>query len=277
MRRFQETALGIKEEQAIMALKSIKDGTVIPIPLKLVVRNENIRNDHSAETDPDLESLKASIKEVGLLQHPIVTFTNGQIICVSGHRRLAACESLKFEKVSCVVRHFDSLSMKQMAQLLENTARRGLHPLDIGLQLNRLREAGMSQVKLQDLMKKDRKTIGRFQKMALWPDPARKIIYDFPEKLKTGTLLQLASRDLSDKELIKHLKLKAGLLKPEIPTESPIETKLYNKTVAFFAKEKVAKKDQTMLLNMMVSLGLLSKTVVGNRHGSGLKASPSKK
>jgi len=277
MKRFQETASSIREDQAMSALKMVKDGSVVPIPLKLVIRNENIRNDQAAEKDPELDSLKASIKEVGLLQHPIVTVSNDQIICVSGHRRLTACEALKMEKVSCVVRHFDSLSTKQMAQLLENTARRNLHPLDIALQLNRLRESGISQMKLQEITKKDRKTIGRFQKMATWPDNARKIIYEFPEKLKTGTLLQLASRDLSDKELIKLLRIKAGVLKSEKPVIAPQHAKLYNKTLEFFAKEKVAKKDQQMLLKMMIGLDLLTPSIIDQIHGLTPKARGSKK
>lgn len=267
MKRFLDTAERIKQDQAISQLKNVKDGTVVPIPLKLVLRNENIRHDHTSDSDPDFDSLKSSINEVGLLQHPIVTVSGGQIICIAGHRRFAACEALNMEKVSCVIRHFDSLTTKQMVQLCENTARRNLHPLDIGLQLLKLKESGVNQIKLQEIMKKDRKTIGRFQKMAIWPEQAKKIIFDHPDKLKTGVLLQLASRDLSDRDLIVALKDKAGLIKasPTLGTK-PTKENLLAQTQAYFSRKKIGKRDQSMLLKMLVDLGLLADVKSGNKH-----------
>jgi ParB family chromosome partitioning protein len=266
MKRFTDTAARIKQDQAISMLNTLKDGTVVPIPLNLVVRTENIRHDRADHNDPELEALTASIKEVGLLQHPIVTVAAGQIVCVSGHRRFAACESLKMDKVPCVIRHFDTLSTKQMVQLFENTARRNLHPLDIGIQLQKLKEAGMNQLRLQEIMKKDRKTIGRFQKMATWPEPAKKIIYDYPEKLKTGALLQLASRDLSEKELLKELKYKAGLIKLDTNPERPTKFNLSAKTQDYFSRKKIPKKDQILLLAMLVDLGLMDKASANKMH-----------
>ena len=267
MKRFLDTAERIKQDQAISQLKTVKDGTVVPIPLKLVIRNENIRHDHASDNDPDFDSLKSSISEIGLLQHPIVTVSAGQIVCITGHRRFAACEALNMDKVPCVIRHFDSLTTKQMVQLCENTARRNLHPLDVGLQLLKLKESGISQVKLQEIMKKDRKTIGRFQKMAVWPEQAKKIIFEYPDKLKTGTLLQLASRDLTDKDLIVALKTKAGLVKPDsILGTKQTKEKLLEKTQAYFSRKKIAKRDQNLLLKMLVDLGLLTAAVKGNNH-----------
>jgi ParB/RepB/Spo0J family partition protein len=287
MKRFTDTAARIKQDQAISMLNSVKDGTVVPIPLNLVIRTENVRHDRSEKNDPDLEALAASIKEVGLLQHPIVTVAAGQIVCVSGHRRFSACETLKMEKVPCVIRHFDNLTTKQMVQLFENTARRNLHPLDIGIQLQKLKDAGMSQIKLQEIMKKDRKTIGRFQKMATWSEPARKIIYDFPEKLKTGALLQLASRDLSEKDLIKELKHKAGLIKAEAGSEASrksstilsakLSKQLTTETQDYFVKRKIPGKDQVLLLSMLVDLGWIDKATAKKIHTLDQKSTKAKK
>jgi ParB-like chromosome segregation protein Spo0J len=111
------------------------------------------------------------------------------------------------------VKKFERLELKQVAQLLENTARKDLYPLEVAEQLLLLQHAGYSQVRLQELIGKDRKTIGRFQKMANWPKEAKDIIKSNSDALKAGFLLQLASRDLSTEDLLNALKVKAGLMR----------------------------------------------------------------
>ncbi len=104
MKRFSETAKSIKVSKAISQLKALKDGTVVPIPLAVLNRDENIRSKAISKKDTDINTLAESIKEVGLLQYPVITVSDNKVVCVAGHRRLQACEKIGFEKVSCVIK-----------------------------------------------------------------------------------------------------------------------------------------------------------------------------
>ena len=67
MKRFSETAKSIKVNKAINQLKALKDGTVVPIPLAVLNRDENIRSKAISKKDAEITTLAESIKEVGLL------------------------------------------------------------------------------------------------------------------------------------------------------------------------------------------------------------------
>lgn len=260
MKRFSETAKSIKVNKAINQLKALKDGTVVPIPLAVLNRDENIRSKAISKKDTEITTLAESIKEVGLLQYPVITVSDNKIVCVAGHRRLRACENIGFEKVSCVIKKFDTLNDKELAQVLENTARKSLHPLDLGKQLLKMKDRGYSQTRLQEMLGKDRKTIGRFQKIASWPKEAQKIIESNPDELKTGTLLKLASRDLSKKELVRALKLKTGAIKPsKEDLVSPAQLKMVQKTKDYMKDKGMARREQNAFMRMLVDLGYVKK------------------
>ncbi|MDB2447163.1 ParB/RepB/Spo0J family partition protein [bacterium] len=260
MKRFTETAKSIKVGKAINQLKALKDGTVVPIPLSVLSRDENIRSALISKKDKDIGTLAESIKEVGLLQFPVITVSNNKVVCVAGHRRLQACEMIGFEKVSCVIKKFDALNDKEMSQVLENTARKSLHPLDLGKQLLKMKDRGYSQIRLQEILGKDRKTIGRFQKIATWSKEAHKIIEGNPEELKTGILLKLASRDLSNKELVRALKVKTGAVKAEKSDLVPkSQLNLAIKTKDYLKDKGLSRKEQNSFLRMLVDLGYLKK------------------
>jgi ParB/RepB/Spo0J family partition protein len=260
MKRFTETAASIKVNKAINQLKTLKDGTVVPIPISMLSRDENIRSNAISKKDQEIEVLAESIKEVGLLQFPIITVSGNKVVCVAGHRRLQACEKIGIDKVSCVIKNFETLNDKEMSQVLENTARKSLHPLDLGRQLVKMKDRGYSQTRLQEILGKDRKTIGRFQKMAGWSKEAQKIIESNPDKLKTGLLLKLASRDLSNKELVRALKINTGSLKPEKNDLVPkAHINLAQKTKEYMKDKGLSRREQNSFLRMLVDLGYLKK------------------
>ncbi len=259
MSRFEKTAKAIKETQAIEKLKNLPDGTVVPIPLDLINREHNIRRDSRHDQQGEFRQLVESIKEVGLLHQPVVTVVGHEIYCVSGHRRLAALEQLGQDKVPCVVRQFKSLDLKMAAQLLENTARKNLHPLDVADQLVRLKDAGYSQVRLQELLGKDRKTIGRFQKMAAWPKDVKDLILKHPDKIKAGLLLQLASREISDAELMAAVKKACGMIQGATAVDGSKPTgkaRIMSQTLSYFKEQKLSARDQKIITDALKHLGL---------------------
>lgn len=257
-KRFDDTAARIKNTEAINALKNLIDGTVVPIPISMINRSLNARKARLDINDPATIHLMHTVKEVGLLQSPVVTILDDEIVCLAGHRRLLVMEALGHEKVPCAIKKIEAQEQRKLMQLIENTAREPLHPLDVADEMINLEKDGYSQTRLQDLLGKDRKTIGRFQKIGKWPVEAKKIIRDNPDKLKTGVLLQLASRDLTPKDLIQLLREK--IVGEKIARPSPTiarRKKVLDKTKDYFKQHDVPKTQQQLVLKIMKDLQLV--------------------
>ncbi|MDD2777569.1 MAG: ParB/RepB/Spo0J family partition protein [Methanocellales archaeon] len=77
----------------------------------------------------EVESLAASIKEVGLLQPILVRPNNGRYEVIAGDRRLRALKSANIQKVNALVKDIDK---KQVAiiRATENLKRENLTPLE---------------------------------------------------------------------------------------------------------------------------------------------------
>ena len=264
--RFKETAAKIKSlndgqaplsrlEEAICKLRGLKDGATIPMPLELIDTTQNRRKETEGQDNPDFRQLVDSINEVGLLQPPVITLLSGTILCVSGHRRIAALRSLGHEKTPCILRHLEKMEIKEAAQLIENMVRKALQPIDVAEGLDELRRAGYSQARLEDLLGRDRKTIGRFQKIANWPIEAKEIIRQHPDKFRTSTLFPLASRTITKHDLLTALKIKAGTIKnsSKFKKHQPILIRVEE----YFSTNRIEKTEQTLILNALKGLGVL--------------------
>ncbi len=75
------------------------------------MRSENIQLDHINVQDEryrisyyfDLEALIHSIRRIGLIHPPVVTHRNGEILIVTGWKRILACQSLSHFSIPCCV------------------------------------------------------------------------------------------------------------------------------------------------------------------------------
>jgi ParB/RepB/Spo0J family partition protein len=265
--RFHETAEEIKRNQSqadlaekLDRLRSLPTGTVVPIPLELIDRDQNTRDGKIDSSAPEFRQLVETIREVGILQNPVVTILGDKIVCVAGHRRLAALEELGDTKPACVLRHFEKLETKQIAQLLENVARKALYPLEIAEQLARLQSCGYSQIRLQELIGKDRKTIGRYAKIASWPDEAKAIVRAHPDRLRAGVLLRIASKSLSDEELVEILREHAGPSKSkQMASRGGASSRrlLYQRAESYFAERDFTQRDRELVWTVLKDLGIL--------------------
>ena len=263
--RFKDTAEEIRRSQnqndlqgKLDKLRALPDGTVVTIPMELIDRSQNIRAGQIDRTSDEFLQLVEAIREVGILQTPVVTIMGDKIVCVAGHRRLAALEELGESKPACAIRHFEKLETKQIAQLLENIARKALYPLEVAEQLARLQVGGYSQTRLQELLRKDRKTIGRYQKIASWSDDAKAIIRAHPERLRAGVLLQIASRSLNALELIEVLQVHAGLaVTKRLSSQGTSSTRLLLRAETYFAANNLPQRDRDLIRKALGDLGLL--------------------
>ena len=94
----------------------------------------------------DLTDLALSIRQQGLLNPIIVEpAAGGRFRILAGERRFAACRSLGWESVTCLVRTVEEQSRLAL-QLIENMHRKDLSPLEEAQGLRRLMEEfGLSQ------------------------------------------------------------------------------------------------------------------------------------
>ena len=106
--------------------------TVKDIPIGHIQTKENVRKE-----DTDLEGLKATILEHGLIQ-PIAVYKEGdnQYIVKTGHRRFMAIQALhkdyphKFGSIRCVITNANNIAV---IQLIENVQRVDLSQIDLSI------------------------------------------------------------------------------------------------------------------------------------------------
>jgi len=96
----------------------------------------------TAEEDPDLPSLAASIREHGLLCAMGVVRRNGELHLVHGHRRYSACVMARLTEVRVDVLR-DDPQMAQRASLIENYHRRDVSPMERAAQIAQILGSGL--------------------------------------------------------------------------------------------------------------------------------------
>lgn len=95
-----------------------------------------------------LEGLLLSLKEVGLINPPLVTSRNRQLILVSGWKRVLACLKLSLTSIPVwVIRSDDDLQMFLLA-FYENLASREFNLLEKAEILRRLKKLGEKEQKI---------------------------------------------------------------------------------------------------------------------------------
>lgn len=188
----------------VQQLESRGDGAVTTIPFHLLDRSQNLRSE-VRNNEACYAALKESIVECGLLQLPVVTLIDNRIVCVAGHRRIAALEDLGHTEVKCVVRKLKPLLETHTARLVENTNRLQLMPLELAQAIGSLLGAGYSIVRLSEIIGRDRKYVERLKKIDRWTDEAKTLIRTNQQKFTLKFLLFVASRKLTEEQILQAL------------------------------------------------------------------------
>lgn len=167
-------------------------GKVVSLKLADIECEENVRKGVVTESD-EFEKLKVSIQQFGLLQ-PIVVELRIQgdgfrLVCLAGHRRLAALRALGTERVHCLLLAFEEKSQRTGAALSENLTRSQLHFLDTAEGYLELLEQGWTEERLAQHFERDEKTIKRFLVMARWPEEVRSFVRLHPQKFSLRRVL----------------------------------------------------------------------------------------
>lgn len=162
------------EGQASPPLQS--ESALQEIPLATVRAN---RYQPRKEFDPaELQELRESIKANGLLQ-PITVrqLPNGEgYELIAGERRLRAVRELEWNTVPAIIRDDDDRTMLTLA-LVENLQREDLNPIEEAEGYVRLvKEFGLTQQEVADLVGKDRSTIANLLRVLNLPAEVRRML-----------------------------------------------------------------------------------------------------
>lgn len=102
---------------------------VEPIELRMIRPSKFPVRYPDPKNSPELTHLKLSIKEHGLLQPIVVRPLEHGFEIVAGHRRFAACKSLRWRFIPCKIREFSDKHAYEI-QLTENLQRKTMDPIE---------------------------------------------------------------------------------------------------------------------------------------------------
>lgn len=168
-----EALLGPTREEAE------RDGSLVELPIDQIRPNPyQPRRQVAPEA---LEELKASIKQVGLLQpvvvRPAPAGASGYEL-IAGERRVRACQGLGWERIPAVKREADDRTLLTLA-LIENLQRDDLSPVDEARGYERLvADFSLTQQDVAAAVGRDRSTIANALRLLKLPEAVLSMLHD---------------------------------------------------------------------------------------------------
>ena len=179
-------------------VKEIKEliisGEITYVDFQDIKTNKNIRRE--INRDDNFLKLKESVNKNGLLQSLVVEFNQidskkYELICVSGHRRLAAYRELFDENkldpdnfdvpVQIISKKIGTRDSSTEIALSENVHRKNLHFVEVAETYQKLLSEGRDFKEISNLFEKDIRTIKRYTKIANWDEKIKNIIVENPK------------------------------------------------------------------------------------------------
>jgi ParB/RepB/Spo0J family partition protein len=184
-------------------------GHVASIEVSEIEDDENIRQQLNTESE-EFKTLLESIAKNGVQQNLIIDFqeTNNekgyQLKCIAGHRRLAVAKVLNLKSVPCLIKTFNNESDKLEIALAENLLREDLHCLDIADGYKKLSKCGWSREDIEKYFDRNQKTVRYYLKIGHWPNDAKNMIRNHPEKLSGRVIMRkyACRKFINDDEII---------------------------------------------------------------------------
>ena len=160
----------------------------------------------------DIEDLKASIKEHGIIQPCIVSIvSDDKYRLIAGERRFTAALAVGLETVPCIIRSIEEHRRLEV-QLIENIHRKELNPIEEATTYKRLMdEFQLSQRKLAERLGKSPAGINQTLRILSLPS----IILDSvqtSEHLTRSVLLEIAKLETEEEQITYFNRAKAGML-----------------------------------------------------------------
>ena len=242
------------------------------LPISLIKESKNIRR---GGDDSEIKKLADSIKNEGLLQHPVVCLEqndNGliQFTMAAGHRRLKAFRLLSRKEIDCAIKIFSNESERLISSFMENDVRKNMDVFDTALAYLKMKESGLSANDIASRTKKDISNINRFLKFNTWSDSLVTKIRSLDPKPALRDLFLLLSFEEKDipsklRELMALKEIKTKKEKKNNPDENsvrvPAHEKRYNKIKAVVEKYDIAPPELQKFSKMLREADIIRKSL----------------
>jgi ParB/RepB/Spo0J family partition protein len=175
----------------VTRLSAIGELRELDLRVDYLTIGEDVRLDEDVSA---LAELALSVSKFGILQPLVVRpaqYSVGGWEVVSGRRRLAAARLVGLDVVPCVVRQFDDEGAFDAA-LAENLHRRDLSWIEVALAYARLRDRGMQQREIAELVGKSETHVSQVLKLLTIPKELQGRVHR--RELSYATALDLATR-----------------------------------------------------------------------------------
>lgn len=190
-----------------------KESAVAYIKTDLIVNStQQPRKNYGKE---ELDELKASIKEKGVLQPILVRKKDTMFEVIAGERRLKAARALNLEEVPVLIKNVDDKEAFIIA-LIENIQREELNPIEEALAYQKMIEDfSLTQDSVAQAVGKERSTVGNILRLLKLPKEMQKSVYDGVISAGHGRAL-LGEESVLERKRLYELVLKKGLSVREI-------------------------------------------------------------
>jgi len=212
-------------------------------------------------SEEDLEHLKDSIIEQGILQPVLVRKQNDKYELIAGERRFRAARRANINRIPAIIRNLSDEQVLEVS-IIENIQRANLNPLEEAEAYHRLiTEFEYTQEMVAQKIGKNRSTITNFLRLRKLPGAisqslsqnqismghARALLGAGTQALQIKAWETVISRDLSvraTEQLVKKIKEKADIPVPASPTPETmaLETICNNLTKKIQSSVKIKKK-----------------------------------
>jgi len=212
-------------------------------------------------SEEDLEHLKDSIIEKGVLQPVLVRKQNDKYELIAGERRFRAARRANLTRIPAIIRNLSDEQVLEVS-IIENIQRANLNPLEEAEAYHRLiTEFEYTQEMVAHKIGKNRSTITNFLRLRKLPGAisqslaqnqismghARSLLGAGTQALQIKAWEAVVSRDLSvraTEQLVKKIKEKADVPEPASPTPETmaLETICNNLTQKIQSNVKIKKK-----------------------------------
>lgn len=110
-------------------MEIVDNSIVEPIELRMIRQSKFPVRYKLPKNTTEFTNLKSSINEHGLLQPIVIRPLEHGFEIVAGHRRFAACKSLRWRFIPCKIRDFSDKQAYEI-QLTENIQRKSMDPIE---------------------------------------------------------------------------------------------------------------------------------------------------
>ena len=178
------------------AVPAAPTGGVFELPVEQIQANR--RQPRTVFADEPLDSLAASIKEVGVLQPVVVRRVGDGYELIAGERRLRAAKKAGLEKIPVILRKSDDAESLREA-LIENIHRENLNPIELAESFHTLlEELGLKQETLAERLGVSRPHIANTIRLLQLPGDVQQMLTD--GRLQAGhgrALLSLGEQNVA--------------------------------------------------------------------------------